>query len=228
VDSLGRLASVDYLVLGVYFVSTLAAGFWLSRKAAEGIDAYFLGGRRLPWWAIGMSGTASNFDMTEAGQEKPPQTVAAAMSTFDSTINAGVSYWVKDIYQRYLRPGAGRRQLMRQSYVGTVALAALAILLALSVRNIDQIWAWITGPLALGLFVPIVLRWYWWRLNGYGFALATAAGLLVSVWSLLLHKWSTCAAATLLFVLSGGVLYFAWYRGLPPEPPGHSGGATET
>ena len=72
---------------------------------------------------------------------------------------------------------------MTQSYLGTVALAALAILLALSVRNIDEIWAWITGPLAGGLFVPIVLRWYWWRLNGYGFALATAAGLAVSLWT---------------------------------------------
>ena len=63
-ESLGRLASVDYAILAVYFLTTLAAGFYLSRRAAQGIDAYFLGGRRLPWWAIGMSGTASNFDMT--------------------------------------------------------------------------------------------------------------------------------------------------------------------
>ncbi len=109
--------------------------------------------------------------------------VAAAMSTFDSTINAGVSYWVKDLYQRHLRPRATRRELMAQSYLGTLVLAALAVALALGVRNIDQIWSWITGPLAGGLFVPIVLRWYWWRLNGYGFALATAAGLAVSLWT---------------------------------------------
>ncbi len=63
-ESLGRLATVDYLILGFYFLSTLAAGLWLRRRAARGIDDYFLGGRRVPWWAIGMSGTASNFDRT--------------------------------------------------------------------------------------------------------------------------------------------------------------------
>lgn len=109
--------------------------------------------------------------------------VAAAMSTFDSTINAGVSYWVKDIYELHLRPKATEKQLMRQSYLGTLVFAAVAVMLALGVENIDDIWAWITGPLSAGLFVPIVLRWYWWRLNGYGFALATAAGLTVSIWT---------------------------------------------
>ena len=109
--------------------------------------------------------------------------VAAAMSTFDSTINSGVSYWVKDIYQRHLRPRAERRELMLQSYLGTLVFAAVAVILALGVKNIDDIWAWITGPLSAGLFVPIILRWYWWRFNGYGFALATAAGLAVSVWT---------------------------------------------
>ncbi|HFE65330.1 MAG TPA: sodium:solute symporter, partial [Caldithrix sp.] len=32
--------------------------------------------------------------------------MAAAMSTFDSTVNAGAAYWVKDIYQTYLNPNA--------------------------------------------------------------------------------------------------------------------------
>jgi Na+/proline symporter len=107
--------------------------------------------------------------------------MAAAMSTFDSTINAGVSYWVRDVYQAYLRPSAGSRATMRQSYGATVAFAAVAVMLALGVRNINDIWSWITGPLSAGLFVPLILRWYWWRLNGYGFAMSTAAGLLFSI-----------------------------------------------
>ncbi|MGK7889226.1 MAG: hypothetical protein AB4042_07820 [Leptolyngbyaceae cyanobacterium] len=107
--------------------------------------------------------------------------VAAAMSTFDSTINAGVSYWVNDLYRPYLNPDADTQMLVRQSYVGTLILAGLAILFSLSVQNINEIWSWITGPLAAGLLAPIVLRWYWWRLNGYGFAIATTVGLVVSI-----------------------------------------------
>jgi Na+/proline symporter len=107
--------------------------------------------------------------------------VAAAMSTFDSTVNAGAAYWVKDIFQRYLRPQADEKTLVRQGRLATLVLTALAFVVALGVHNIDSIWSWITGPLSAGLFAPIVLRWYWWRFNGFGFALATAMGLLASV-----------------------------------------------
>jgi len=107
--------------------------------------------------------------------------IAAAMSTFDSTINAGVSYWTRDIYQRYLNPRSDQRSLMRQSYGGTIVFAAIAVVLALGIKNINEIWSWITGPLSAGLFGPIILRWYWWRFNGYGFAISTATGLVVSV-----------------------------------------------
>ncbi len=107
--------------------------------------------------------------------------IAAAMSTFDSTVNAGAAYWVKDIYQRWLRPAAAERALVRQGYLATAGLTVVALVIALSVPNIDSIWRWITGPLSAGLFAPLLLRWYWWRLTGWGFALATAVGLVVSI-----------------------------------------------
>jgi Na+/proline symporter len=88
---------------------------------------------------------------------------------------------VRDIYQWKLRPGATEQRLMRQSYGATVVLALTAVILALFVPSIDAIWRWITGPLSAGLFAPIILRWYWWRLNGWGFAVATAVGLLCSI-----------------------------------------------
>lgn len=107
--------------------------------------------------------------------------VAAAMSTFDSTINAGVSYWVNDIYRVYLDPTASETKLLRQSYISTVGFAIIAVLLSQSIQNINEIWSWITGPLSAGLAGPIVMRWYWWRFNGYGFASSTAAGLVTSL-----------------------------------------------
>ena len=107
--------------------------------------------------------------------------IAAAMSTFDSTINAGVSYWIRDIYQLYIKPQASEKRLIRQSYGATIALAAIAIVLSQTVQNINEIWSWITGSLSAGLAAPTVLRWYWWRFNGYGFAIATAVGLGTSL-----------------------------------------------
>ena len=107
--------------------------------------------------------------------------IAAAMSTFDSTINAGVSYWIRDIYQLYIKPQASEKTLIRQSYGATIALTAIAIILSQTVQNINEIWSWITGSLSAGLAAPTVLRWYWWRFNGYGFAIATAMGLGTSL-----------------------------------------------
>src|SRR5690606_16840575 len=33
------------------------------RRAGRGADDYFLGGRHIPWWALGASGMASNLDV---------------------------------------------------------------------------------------------------------------------------------------------------------------------
>jgi Na+/proline symporter len=116
--------------------------------------------------------------------------IAAAMSTFDSTVNAGASYWVKDIYQRYINPSANTKKLVHQSYYASIAIGLIGAIIAFSVHNINEIWSWITGSLSAGLFGPILLRWYWWRFNGIGFAVSTGVGLTASILAkLLLHSW---------------------------------------
>jgi Na+/proline symporter len=107
--------------------------------------------------------------------------ISAAMSTFDSTINAGASYWVRDIYQRFLRPEADEKALVRQSYYATVIIALLGVVLAMSVRDINEIWNLMTGPLGTAFVVPMAIRWYWWRFNGYGFAFSIGIGMLTAI-----------------------------------------------
>ncbi len=43
----------DYLVLLLYLAATLWLGFWIGRRVKTGQD-YFLAGRSLPWWAVGI------------------------------------------------------------------------------------------------------------------------------------------------------------------------------
>lgn len=104
--------------------------------------------------------------------------IAAAMSTFDSTLNAGASYIVKDIYQSYMNPKATGAQLMKVSKYATAGLCVAGVGLAAIVPNINAIWGLITMGIGAGLFVPLFLRWYWPRFNGYGFAGGTAAGVV--------------------------------------------------
>jgi Na+/proline symporter len=107
--------------------------------------------------------------------------MAAAMSTFDSTVNAGAAYWVKDLYQTYLRPNANEKDLILQSRLASLVIVLLALLFSLTITNINEIWGWITMGIGAGMFIPQVIRWYWWRFNGYGFAIGTAVGMAAAV-----------------------------------------------
>jgi Na+/proline symporter len=55
--------ALDYTILAVYLVGLLGIGFFLARKAGRSDGDYFLGGRNLPWWALGASGMSSNLDV---------------------------------------------------------------------------------------------------------------------------------------------------------------------
>ena len=107
--------------------------------------------------------------------------IAAAMSTFDSIINSSAAYWVKDIYQAYLNPQASNQQLITQSRLASVVIVVVGMLFSYQIKNINEIWGWLTLGLGAGLAIPLVLRWYWWRFNGYGFAAGTVAGMLAAI-----------------------------------------------
>ena len=48
------LGRIDYSIIIIYLIGTVLFGMYIGRKMKSG-DDYFLAGRSLPWWAIGMS-----------------------------------------------------------------------------------------------------------------------------------------------------------------------------
>jgi SSS family solute:Na+ symporter len=54
-----QLATVDYVVLALYFAVIFAIGWYFSRRERNTAD-YFLAGRDVAWWAIGASLFSSN------------------------------------------------------------------------------------------------------------------------------------------------------------------------
>jgi len=103
--------------------------------------------------------------------------IAAAMSTFDTEVNLSAAYFVRDIYQGYLRPGAPTRELIYASYAGSILIVVLGFLLGYTAKNINDIWGWVVMGLGISIQVIGLLRWYWWRFNGWGFAAGTFIGL---------------------------------------------------
>jgi SSS family transporter len=54
------LDPLDWVVLGGYFVVLALTGVWFSRREQKDTDDYFLGGRRMPVWAVGISIVATS------------------------------------------------------------------------------------------------------------------------------------------------------------------------
>src|ERR1043165_6517984 len=92
------------------------------------------------------------------------------LATFSSTVNGGAAYLVKDVYQRYINPNAAPRTLIRASYLASSLLILTGIVISYFGTSINTAFLWIFGTLAAGILPPNVLRWYWWRLNGWGYA----------------------------------------------------------
>ncbi len=57
-----HLNLIDYIVIIGYLGILIGLGIYLKKKAAASLEDYFLGGRSLPWWALGISGMASFLD----------------------------------------------------------------------------------------------------------------------------------------------------------------------
>ena len=55
---------IDSSIIIIYLLITLAVGLMMTRKASQSLDNYYLGGRSLPWYMLGMAGMASWFDLT--------------------------------------------------------------------------------------------------------------------------------------------------------------------
>ena len=103
------------------------------------------------------------------------------LATFNSTVNGGSSYVVKDIFHKYLRPQASQRTLIYASYASSALLIVLGLVASAFAASINQMFTWIMGTLGAGVLLPNVLRWYWWRVNGQGYAAGAISGMVLSL-----------------------------------------------
>ena len=55
------LSVIDWLIICAYFVISLAIGIWASKQAGEDTKSFFLAGRNMPWWLLGVSMVATTF-----------------------------------------------------------------------------------------------------------------------------------------------------------------------
>ena len=56
-----ELASIDWAIIITFFSISLFIGIWVSKKAGSSSGEFFLSGRNMPWWLLGISMVATTF-----------------------------------------------------------------------------------------------------------------------------------------------------------------------
>ncbi|MDH3207274.1 MAG: Na+:solute symporter [Gemmatimonadota bacterium] len=56
-----QLTTLDWIVVVVYALITVAVGLYFARRAGSATSEFFLGGRSMPWWLLGTSMVATTF-----------------------------------------------------------------------------------------------------------------------------------------------------------------------
>jgi Na+/proline symporter len=107
--------------------------------------------------------------------------LAAFMSNFAATVNAAPAYLVNDIYKRYINPNAPPKKYVRMSYIASIAVVIVGISVGFLIESINNVVLWITGALWGGYTAANVLKWYWWRFNGYGYFWGMVSGIAAAV-----------------------------------------------
>jgi Na+/proline symporter len=111
--------------------------------------------------------------------------LAAFMSNFAATVNAAPPYFVNDIYKRYINPHAKPQTYVRLAYLSSFAVVVLGVLIGWNVTSVNSVVLWIVSGLWGGYTASNVLKWYWWRFNGYGYFW----GMITGITSALILAW---------------------------------------
>src|SRR5210317_1699178 len=56
-----QLENIDWLIILAFFILSLVIGIIVSKKSGKDVTEFFLSGRKMPWWLLGISMVATTF-----------------------------------------------------------------------------------------------------------------------------------------------------------------------
>src|SRR3954471_6367812 len=59
-----KLQGIDIAIIALYLLLMLCIGWFLRKKARENKESYLLGGKKLPWYLLGLSDASDMFDIS--------------------------------------------------------------------------------------------------------------------------------------------------------------------
>jgi Na+/proline symporter len=107
--------------------------------------------------------------------------LAAFMSTYAATVNAAPAYVVNDLYKRYVNPTASDKTYVRMSYAVSVLVVIVGTAVGLVTTDMKDIVNWVASSLGGGYIASNLLKWHWWRFNGWGYFWGMLGGMAAAM-----------------------------------------------
>lgn len=114
--------------------------------------------------------------------------LAAMKGSLAGMVNGTSAFFVKDIYQEFIRPKASTRELIFASWGSTAAVMAGGLWMGMYATSINSIWGWLVMSFGAGGLAPAFLRLYWWRCNCWGVVGGMVLGTVASTVQYFLEK----------------------------------------
>ncbi|MBD64869.1 MAG: sodium transporter [Halobacteriovoraceae bacterium] len=131
--------------------------------------------------------------------------LAALASTVDTHLNWGSGYWTNDLYKRIWcekikKENAHPRTLVWVARFSNICILFIALFIMAFLDSIQSAWK---GSLLIGaaMGVPLLMRWFWWRMNAWG-EIASLIVATVSVPFFLIYDGSEFLSLLLIAFLS--------------------------
>ncbi|HEY8266712.1 MAG TPA: hypothetical protein VIG03_09065, partial [Steroidobacteraceae bacterium] len=58
------MQAIDFAIVGLYVLATIAIGLFARRRAARSLQSYFLADKSMPWYLLGLSNASDMYDVT--------------------------------------------------------------------------------------------------------------------------------------------------------------------
>lgn len=203
----GAVTLLDSAILLAVVLGSLLLGLSFRKRAEGGLDDYFLAGRRLPWWAVGLSLVATTF------AADTPLVVTGWVR--EEGIARNWIWWtmsISGILTAVLFSRLWRRvrvmthvELVEHRYGGRPAAILRAVLGAYHATCVNTIvlaWVLLAGIKVLGALYPTVPP----------VPLAAAAAGLALAYTLTAGLWGIVATDVVQYVLvQAGAIIAAWF-----------------
>ncbi|MGJ3231798.1 MAG: sodium:solute symporter [Oceanicaulis sp.] len=152
-----QLATVDYIIVAVYFAAVLFHGWWVGR-GKEGSKDYFLAGGKLPWYLIGFSLLASQMSGSSfVGLMGGTYAEGMTMFNYEWTAVIVLLFFAVFMLPTFLKAGLYTIPEYLKNRYSPNAQRAFSLFTLLAIMFIDSAGALFAGGLVITSVIPVDL-----------------------------------------------------------------------